>query len=73
MKPSLNVGMFSEAGTGRLVRIDGKMNGAKYNEILDRKLLQSAYDLKLGQRFTFQQYNDPKHTTKQDIAGVALG
>jgi hypothetical protein len=28
-------GCFSEAGSGRLVRIEGKMNGAKYREILD--------------------------------------
>ena len=37
-------GCFSVAGTGRLVRIEGKMNGAKYSEILDENLLQSAQD-----------------------------
>ena len=42
------VGMFSEAGTGRLVRIEGKMNGAKYREIHDKILLQSDQDLRLG-------------------------
>uniref|UniRef100_A0AAZ3PED8 Transposase n=1 Tax=Oncorhynchus tshawytscha TaxID=74940 RepID=A0AAZ3PED8_ONCTS len=26
-------GCFSEAGTGRLVRIEGKMNGAKYRDL----------------------------------------
>jgi hypothetical protein len=41
-------GFISVAGTGRLVRIDGKMNGAKYREILDKNLLQSAQDLRLG-------------------------
>jgi transposase len=45
---------FSAAGTGRL----------KYKEILDENLLQSAQDLRLGQRYTFQQDNDPKHTAK---------
>ena len=35
-------GYFSGAGTGRLVRIEGKMNRAKYGEILDQNLLQSA-------------------------------
>ena len=40
------------------------MNGAKYREILDENLLQSAQDLRLGQRFTFQQDNDSKHTAK---------
>jgi hypothetical protein len=39
--------MFSEAGTGRLVRIEAKMNGAKYREILDVNLPQSAQDLRL--------------------------
>uniref|UniRef100_A0AAZ3RZD4 Transposase n=1 Tax=Oncorhynchus tshawytscha TaxID=74940 RepID=A0AAZ3RZD4_ONCTS len=57
-------GCFSEAGTGRLVRIEAKMNRAKYREILDENLLQSAQGLRLGQRFTFQQDNDPKHTAK---------
>jgi hypothetical protein len=36
------LGCFSAAGTGRLVRIEGKMNGAKYRQILDGNLLQSA-------------------------------
>uniref|UniRef100_A0AAZ3RDC3 Tc1-like transposase DDE domain-containing protein n=1 Tax=Oncorhynchus tshawytscha TaxID=74940 RepID=A0AAZ3RDC3_ONCTS len=53
-------GCFSAAGTGSLVRIEGKMNGAKYREIL----LQNAEDFRLGQSFTFQQDNNPKHTAK---------
>ena len=57
-------GFLSVAGTERLNRIEGKMNGAKYQEILDENLLQRAQDLRLGQRFTFQQDNDPKHTAK---------
>ena len=40
------------------------MSGAKYREILDENLLQSAQDLRLGRRLTFQQDNDPKHTAK---------
>jgi hypothetical protein len=52
------------AGTGRLVRIEGKMNTAKYREILDEKLLQSSQELRLGRRVIFQQHNDPKHTAK---------
>ena len=58
------MGMFSPAGTGRLVRFKGKMNGAKYSQILDENLLQSAQDLRLRQRFTFQQDNDLKHSAK---------
>uniref|UniRef100_A0A9J7WXV5 Transposase n=1 Tax=Cyprinus carpio carpio TaxID=630221 RepID=A0A9J7WXV5_CYPCA len=57
-------GCFSAAGTGRLVAIEEKMNAAKYRDILDENLLQSAQDLRLGRRFTFQQDNDPKHTAK---------
>ena len=55
---------FLMAGTGRLVRIEAKMNGAKYKDILDENLLQSSQYLRLGQRFTFQHDNDPKHTAK---------
>ena len=38
---------FSEAGTGRLVRFEGKMKRARYIEILDENLFQSTQDLKL--------------------------
>ncbi|KAG2466468.1 TCB1 transposase, partial [Polypterus senegalus] len=57
-------GCFSAAGTGRLVRIKGKMTAAMYRDILNENLLQSALDLTLGRRFIFQQDNDPKHTAK---------
>ena len=57
-------GCFSVAGTGRLVRVEGKMNGAKYREILDENLLQSAQNLRLGWRFTFQWDNNTRHTAK---------
>ena len=57
-------GCFSAAETGRLFRIEAKMDRAKYSEILDENLFQSAQDLRLGRRFTFQQVNDPKHTAK---------
>ncbi|KAG2466070.1 TC1A transposase, partial [Polypterus senegalus] len=57
-------GCFSAVGTGRLVRIKGKMTAAMYRDILDEHLLQSALDLRLGRRFIFQQDNDPKHTAK---------
>ena len=55
---------FSAAGIGGLVRVDGKLNGAKYRDILHENFGQSAQDLTLGQRFTFQQNNYPKHTDK---------
>ena len=55
---------FSAKWTGSQVRIEGKINGAKYREILDENLVQSTQDLRLGQRFTVQQDNYPKHTAK---------
>ena len=39
---------FSGAGTGKLVRIEGKKNRPKYREILDENLLLSAQDLRLS-------------------------
>uniref|UniRef100_A0A803J7M7 Tc1-like transposase DDE domain-containing protein n=1 Tax=Xenopus tropicalis TaxID=8364 RepID=A0A803J7M7_XENTR len=57
-------GCFSSAGTGKLVRVDGKMDGAKYRAILEENLLESAKDLRLGRRFTFRQDNDPKHKAR---------
>ena len=55
---------FSVAGTGRLVRIEGKMNAAMYRDFLDKNQLQSALDLRLERQFIFQQDTDPKHTAK---------
>ena len=46
------------------IRIEAKMNRAKYRKILNENRLQSVQDLRLGRRFTFQQDNDPKHTAK---------
>ena len=43
------------------------MSGAKYRQILEENLLQSANDLRLWGRFTFQQKNDPKQTAKATL------
>ncbi|XP_068111015.1 olfactory receptor 6C4-like [Hyperolius riggenbachi] len=40
------------------------MAGAKYRAILEENLMNSAKDMRLGRRFTFQQDNDPKHKTR---------
>lgn len=37
-------GSFSLAGTGKLVRVDGKMDGVKYRAILNENLSESAKD-----------------------------
>ncbi|MGH0128342.1 UNVERIFIED_CONTAM: hypothetical protein FKN15_055768 [Acipenser sinensis] len=60
-------GCFSLAGTGKLVRIEGMMDGAKYREILEGNLFQSFRDLRLGRQFTFQQDNDPNYTAKATL------
>ncbi|MBN3286955.1 TCB1 transposase, partial [Polyodon spathula] len=60
-------GCFSSAGTGHLVTIEGRMDGAKYRKILQENLLQSTKKLKLGRNFTFQQDNDPKRKAKATL------
>ena len=62
LAPSLH--WIMGVAASRLVRINGKMNEAKYREILDENLLHNAQDLRLEWRFTFQQDNNFKHTAK---------
>jgi hypothetical protein len=45
------------------------MNGAKYIEILDENLLQSAQDLRLGQRFTFHRIMTLSTQPRQCMTG----
>ncbi|KAI4905402.1 hypothetical protein NFI96_006692 [Prochilodus magdalenae] len=52
-------GCFSAKGTGRLIRVKGRMNGAMYREILP-----SVRALKMEHGWVFQHDNDPKHTTQ---------
>ncbi len=54
----------SVAGTGEVIREDGKLNAAKYREILNENLVQSTQNLRLGWKFTFQHDNHPPHTAK---------
>ena len=60
-------GWLSSAGTGKFVRIEGTMDGTKCRRILDENLLESAINLKLGRRFTFQQDKDLKHKAKATL------
>ena len=52
-------GCYSVTGTGRLVWIEGKMNGATHREILDEKPAPESSGPQTGVKD-----NDPKHTTK---------
>jgi hypothetical protein len=63
-------GCFSSSGTGKLVRIEGMMDGAIQRKMIEGNLFQSYRDLRLEQRFTFQQDNDPKHTAKATLSGL---
>ena len=57
-------GCFSAKGTGRLQCIEGRINGAMYQDILGDNLLPSVRALKMGRGWVFQHDNDPKHTAK---------
>lgn len=57
-------GCMSSAGTGSLIRVDGRMNAAHYQEILRQGLLPSVKKLKMKRGWILQQDNDPKHTAK---------
>ncbi len=57
-------GCFSAKGTGRLHRIEGRMDGAMYLEILANNFLPSVRTLKMGRGWFFQHDNDPKHTAR---------
>lgn len=57
-------GCFSAKGTGRLIRVKDRMNGAMYREILSQNLLPSVRTLKMKRGWVFQHDNDPKHTAR---------
>uniref|UniRef100_A0A8C7SLW5 Transposase Tc1-like domain-containing protein n=1 Tax=Oncorhynchus mykiss TaxID=8022 RepID=A0A8C7SLW5_ONCMY len=57
-------GCFSAKGTGRLHRIEGRMDVAMYREILANNLLPSVRALKMGRGWVFQHDNNPKHTAR---------
>uniref|UniRef100_A0A8C5QDF1 Transposase n=1 Tax=Leptobrachium leishanense TaxID=445787 RepID=A0A8C5QDF1_9ANUR len=65
-------GCFSSAGTGKLQRVQGTMNSLQYQEILDDNVMQSVTNLRLGRCWTFQQDNDPKHTSKSTRAWLQI-
>ncbi len=50
-------GCFSAAGTGEVIREDGKLNAAKYRDIHNENLVQSAQNCRLGWKLTFQHDN----------------
>ena len=61
-------GCFASSGTGRLQRVEGKMDSIMYQEILEKNVVSSVRELKLGRRWWLQQDNDPKHRSKSTQA-----
>ncbi|KAI4895152.1 hypothetical protein NFI96_027349 [Prochilodus magdalenae] len=57
-------GCFSANGPGNLLAVNGTMKKEQYIKILNNNIRQSAEKLGLGNRWTFQHDNDPKHTAK---------
>ncbi|KAK3551068.1 hypothetical protein QTP70_011482 [Hemibagrus guttatus] len=57
-------GCFAASGPGRLAVINGTMNSAVYQKILEENVRPSVSDLKLKRTWVLQQHNDPKHTSK---------
>lgn len=65
-------GCFASNGTGKLQRVQGTMNSLQYQEILEENVMESVTNLRLGRRWTFQQDNDPKHTSKSTTAWLKM-
>lgn len=61
-------GCFAPSGTGNLHRVEGIMDSDRYQDILAKNVSQSVKRLKLGKNWTFQQDNDPKHTSRSTKA-----
>lgn len=59
-------GVVTPFGVGRLVRIEGNMDAAQYERILEEGLLGTASDFGVDlDAFVFQQDNDPKHKSRR--------
>ena len=53
-------GYFSTAGVGTLVFIDRNMTGSIYRDILEKNLFESVKKSHLGNKWIFEDDNDPK-------------
>jgi len=65
---SLLCGCSASSSTGNDQRMEGKMDSLKYQEILGENITPSVRKLRLGQNWTLQQDNHPKHTSNSTKA-----
>ncbi len=56
-------GCFAAHGVGHLYQVEGILESEQYKRILRTQLKPSAMHLFGGRNYTFQQDNDPKHTS----------
>ena len=58
----------ASAGTGNLVRVEGRMDSSQYQQILANNVQESVTKLKLRRGWILQQDNDPKHCSNSTKA-----
>ncbi|KAG2468920.1 TCB1 transposase, partial [Polypterus senegalus] len=63
-------GCVASAGTGNLVKVEGRMDSTQYQQILETNVQESVTKLKLRRGWIFQQDNDPKHCSKSTKAFI---
>ena len=64
-------GCVASAGTGNLVKVEGRMDSSQYQQILANNVHESVTKLKLRRGWILQQDNDPKHCSKSTKAFIA--
>ena len=57
-------GCVASAGTGNLVKVEGRMDSSQYQQILENNVQESVMKLKLRRGWILQQDNDSKHCSK---------
>src|SRR4029434_9708880 len=57
-------GCMASTGTGKIVKVEGRMDSTQYQQILGNNLQDSVRKLKLCRGWLFQQDNNPKHCSK---------
>jgi len=62
-------GSFSAAGTGTLVKIEGKMDGAKYRQVLEENLLLCQNVVNGEEGLPFKAHSKTDHTVVEGEKG----